>query len=68
LHHVADIDASLHFVVEAHLDHPPERVPVAIHEPIDGISVAVFGIGEQILRWFGLWPHAAIIACPMMFG
>ncbi len=61
LHDVADVDSPLNSLVEAKLDHPPERIAVAVQEAVNGVRVALLGIGQQILGFFRVGPHKRII-------
>ena len=57
LHDVAHVDPPLNPLVQPQLHHPPQRIAVPLHQPVDGGRIALPGMLEQFLGLFGVGPH-----------
>jgi hypothetical protein len=62
LHDIAHIDPPLYFLVQPKLHHAPQAVTMPLHQTVDCVGVAPFGIGQQILSFFDFGPHRRIIS------
>jgi hypothetical protein len=57
LHDIAGIDATSHGLIESHLDHAPNSLPMPIHQAIDGLRITIGDPFEKFLSLFTFRPH-----------